>query len=101
MDIITNKAKEEFLKEYYKESFKNNWNLEELEYIFNILPQTCQNALIIEWFDSIGIYINISVTYGFNWYINELGGEDYNNRQEATKQAIIKANEIYNLKFGE
>lgn len=63
-------------------------------------------ALIIEWLDSVGFITEIdplyydgwmfeSVVYdrsGNNHYVSEL----FNTRQEATKAAIEKANELYN-----
>ena len=61
------------------------------------------NALIIEWLDSVDIIIEIHYGYSqldfnfFKAYINE-ERTDVNviGRNEATQQAIIKANEIYN-----
>ena len=71
----------------------------------SIFPETIQNALIIEWFDSVGIYISIHyVTFG-DYYFNALitnGHITINlrtnsiTRTEAITFAILKANEIYN-----
>jgi len=75
---------------------------------FIALKESCQNALIIEWFDSVGIYIS---DWGLNVVDNEIGFDcqiNYNfklisvsdnffkTRQEAIEKAIEKANEIYN-----
>lgn len=63
--------------------------------------------LIIEWLDSVGINIAIEITandfnknvcysyaiYGEHKFEDYIG---YQKRQEATKSAIIKANELYN-----
>lgn len=54
-------------------------------------------AWYIEWFDSIGIYLTIG-RYGYQLNTDTISitrktGET---RQEATKQAIIHANELYN-----
>lgn len=76
------------------------------------------NALIIEWFDSVGIYIEINVNQitdknknipkcNFDsaiFHVKHRSKEGRTltqlkvnaNRQEATEQAIKKANEIYN-----
>lgn len=67
------------------------------------------NALIIEWFDSIGIYISINYVSFYDELRNDKGFEAYvtnnglsvkfrslKNRKAAAKQAIIKANDIYN-----
>lgn len=99
--ILTGKAKEDFLKWCKQDA---NW-LQTYEDIFLF-------SLIIEWFDSVGIYIELSrFTSGLKfefWHytISDTRGVHLNNhmgntvkedsRHEATKQAIIKANEIYN-----
>ena len=67
-----------------------------------------RNALIIEFFDSVGIYIYLETgTYfnkpNFRYKIitNDdtcIGYKEYS-RQEATIQAITKANEIYNVLY--
>jgi len=63
------------------------------------LNTTCQNALIIEFFDSVGIYISIVWEFEcFESYVNSKCVSIYSNsRTEATNEAIIKANEIFNL----
>ena len=94
--ILTGKAKEDFL-EYL--DVEEKWFNEEYIPLF-------EYALIIEWFDSVGIYC--VPNYNFinkNWscsakdiYTILYRGCNFNSRQEATRQAIIKANEIYNSK---
>jgi len=54
---------------------------------FNKLPESCQNALIIEFFDSVGIWNKVFLEV----YENGIG-----NFKEATNEAIIKANQIFN-----
>lgn len=112
--ILTGKAKEDFLKWCKQDA---NW-MQTYEDIF-------LHALIIEWFDSIGIIITISedsfnyvdeeetkdywysvfsyfikkysdIEDGLNNYEEYYDTEEFSNRQESTKKAIIKANEIYN-----
>lgn len=111
--ILTGKALKDFIKWLYKKH--------------NLQPYNCFNdvilhATIIEWFDSISIFIHIepnigggaSVFYPEIIYRNKdfidihekventkyMPTEMYfDSRQEATKQAIIKANEIYNLQI--
>jgi len=72
---------------------------------YNIWNKIFLNALIIDWFDSVGIYINIEPFYYkkqlyFKQYV--LGYKDINEqntyfkRTDATEEAIKKANEIYN-----
>ena len=67
-----------------------------------------RNALIIEFFDSVGVYIYLETgTYfnkpNFRYKIitNDdtcIGYKEYS-RQEATIQAITKANDIYNVRY--
>lgn len=93
--ILTGKAKEDFLKYVYGQG------LEDL-----LIRDISLNALIIDWLDSIGYVIEISTLYYYGWSfiatMRKPNGERVipniieNTRQEATKQAIIKANEIYN-----
>lgn len=66
------------------------------------LPNILLNELIIEFFDSKGINIGVH-KWGLNFWLSSIYNPFYNSlgcgfntRQEATKQAIIKANEIYN-----
>lgn len=112
--ILTGKAKEEFLKWNYEDDFGYiDIEPRSLTVHFDDLYDNLQYALIIEWFDSVGIFIHIEPYLGGGKecfyckviYRNELfldqmeeinNGEYLENRQEATKQAIIKANEIYN-----
>ena len=95
--ILTGKCKEKFL-EWYNEP----------ETYFYGLNKTCQNALIIEFFDSVGVYIYLETgTYfnkpNFRYKIitNDdtcIGYKEYS-RQESTIQAIKKANDIYNVRY--
>lgn len=117
--ILTGKAKEDFynwLFLFQETIFKGRFLGDEQDVLdeFDILPLTCKNTLIIEWFDSVGILINTPPYYdsmlGYNRgfesiVIVEKTGDIYelyddndvfDYRKEATKQAIIKANEIYN-----
>lgn len=82
------------------------YNQKELFVSYVGIGKTFFNALIIEWLDSIGIYIEVggAIYRGVEfWYniqqqntINGHNGEYFNSRQEATEKAIDKANEIYN-----
>lgn len=116
---LTGKAKEDFddwlyenydkcqirpQEEVYWHHFSNELTLYD---IYEKLPLSLKQQLIIEWFDSVGIYINIEY-YHKRWYLylipkTGIGNylidmNEFYSRQEATKQAIIKANEIYNEK---
>jgi hypothetical protein len=104
--MLQGKAKEEFEKWYYKEDNDLLYNLDEI-------PDIYQNALIIEWFDSVGI--KILPCYGLSgWYceVKDFNNKEFGNykcfivckdsvndfdiRTEATTKAIEKAVEIFN-----
>lgn len=76
-----------------KEAFEYNFNMSN----FNELSETLQNALIIDFFDSVGIYVNV-LKYNDKWKIIADTQFRYlfESRQEATKAAIAKAVEIFN-----
>ncbi len=102
--ILTGKAEEEFFNWLDNQGVNgidiSNWEFEK----FQLLSNVSQNALIIEWFDSVGIYINIENLYYQSWWsykvkiIPNIFEEKVmvKTRQEATEKAIKKANEIYN-----
>jgi len=97
--ILTGKALEDFLK---------TQGVDEDTFIEFNFPREVE-SLIIEWFDSVGIVLEISTLYYDGWnFVATMSlpnGERLipniieESRQEATRQAIIKANEIYNSKF--
>ena len=72
------------------------------------LSVTIQNALIIEFFDSIEIIIQIHNVCDDWWFrvksktktIKSEKYNEYKNRQQATIQAIEKANDLYNSSNG-
>lgn len=111
--MLTGKAKSDFEKWYWNdwltgsdrdyhekdEVIENSWKAEKL-FLF---------PLIIEWLDSVGIYVDVEF---FRKDIKDEAkfvsgttdckngfrtlGKEFNSRQQATEQAIIRANEIYN-----
>ena len=108
--ILIGKAKEDFFKWFTITIL--NCKTERLKRFYSLAfegkKDTEKNALIIEWFDSVGIIIEVAPTYYDGWTFlpivyDNLGNKhdidiDYKSRQEATKQAILKANQIYNEK---
>ncbi len=112
---LTEKCKEDFLEfVYYNEDCLsvNETNKKEIQdeasaYLSN-LDERFRNTLIIEWLDSVGIYISIepyknlfdngNLYFCFKIidypYISK--NNVYQSRQEATTEAIIKVNQIYN-----
>jgi len=67
---------------------------------FDDLPLVCQNALIIEFFDSVGIRIGIDPYYDMQGTYRaniERQGFQSMYRNTAIGMAITAANEIFNL----
>lgn len=103
MELLTGKAKEKLLELYNNDStkFLLNW----IE--FQDLPILCQNALIIHFFDSVGIYIELMrslnsykvMVHEGIFHKNKLDKEGFKTRKEATIAGIKKANEILNNKL--
>ena len=87
---LTGKCLESFLDYYWKNYIGKTRFLNqksETEEFFNSLYPTFQNALIIEFFNSVKIWNKLF----YDYYENGLG-----NYFEATNAAILKANDIYN-----
>ena len=113
--ILIGKAKEDFESWLYSNDVLIKDGIYDDTYlieVFDELPLNLQYASIIEWFDSVGVYVN--TTYEeyediqvknfpvkiktWSAWINELLLEGFNSRQDALTEAIKKANEIYNEK---
>lgn len=99
---LTEKCKEKFL-EWYKNREGKTLTPKELELMSE---EVLQNALIIEFFDSVGIYIDIRIEFNdsfvlktFDSYVEDDYVGNFSNRQEATIQAIKKANDLYNSRY--
>ncbi|MCA4782330.1 hypothetical protein IF125_08630 [Empedobacter stercoris] len=98
--ILTGIAKEKFL-EWNENREGKTLTLKELELMSE---SVILNALIIEFFDEYGIHINIFYKYTWRVEIRDsqssllstLNYAVFDTRQEATIQAIKKANDIYN-----
>lgn len=101
MELLTGKAKEKFL----------NWLSTEMYYLGKEpLSDLFFSALIIEWFDSVGIYLDCPPLIDYNpvkfgllidekIHYSEQKNRVYDSRQEARIAGIKKANEIFNSKF--
>ena len=70
--------------------------------VFDKLPLNLQYASIIEWFDSVGIYITSDYFELNKGFYSEVLDSNFKivkpTRQLALTEAIKKANEIYNSK---
>ena len=85
---LTDKALEAFRKFIYDKYRYSIFEFEEHEIFVN--------ALIIEWLDSVGIYISIPHLDKFGSFVNDEWCGDYPTRTEAINEAIVKANENFN-----
>lgn len=111
--ILNGKAKEDFLKYYWETQIKplkfTVCQQKDLGDFFESIVPQLQQALIIEWLDSVKIYISINYVNFVNELTSVKGFEamitnkhlttrfrEVKTRQEATEKAIEKANEIYN-----
>lgn len=94
--ILTGICKEKFL-EWMRDKYSNAYD------VLNSINPIILNVLIIEFFDSVGIIINIVNQDLQRWFYYEIktteriqGFNLVRTRQEATIQAIKQANDIYN-----
>ena len=93
--ILTGHAKEDFISFMCKTYPNIRWH------DYENMNDSMINALIIEWFDSVGIYIavepkkefkNVYYDVSINFELHSV----WSSRLQATNEAITKANEIYN-----
>lgn len=111
--LLTGKCLEDFQKwffEYYNKD-KVSIAMFNHETMFNTFQPIIKNAYFIEWFDNIGITVDImprmnedKVVFEPNTFClkHEITTEDFvqfDNRFDAKIKAIEKANEIYNEYF--
>ena len=107
--LLTDKCKVDFLEYYWKNYIGKTRFLNqksETEEFFNSLYPTFKNALIIEFFDSIGIYIDSGyyskelLCSGIESPKLKIGfislGTAFFDRNDAVSSAILKANSLYN-----
>ena len=96
---LTDKAFKDF------EMWLENQEVASYKVIFPDIPVIVQNSYIIDWFDSVGLFINTKSKFGQRrqkqifWYsmgtVNN-PTEIFENRQYCLNSAIVHANNIYN-----
>lgn len=100
--ILTGKCKRRFLKWLKIRVNSTLHEIDNIEFWFNLQDDSFKNALLIEWFDSVGIYITSNYFELNNGFYSEILDSNFEiikpTRQEALTEAIKKANEIYNEK---
>jgi hypothetical protein len=104
---LTGKCKKEFEKWFRRINIKNNWLLNS----FYKLPQSMQYGVFVDFFDSVGIHIQLtpyfdSVTKVMLWFftlenkrcvhLNSHLENKAKTRPEARTKAIDKANKLLN-----
>lgn len=99
-------AKKDFEKWYTDNYPTDNYGadiysiLSEQEYEFSDYPFSMQFGVIVEWFDSVGIVIEIELDKDFGFFacVNQSSRDlSYTDtRHQARQKAIDKAVEIYN-----
>ena len=97
---LTAKAKEDFLEVFGVDEEDKSIALQ----YFQTKTEVERNALIIEWLDSLKIFINIKSKFGqrkqcerFSYTLRHFNsGFIFNSREDATMDAIKSANGIYN-----
>ena len=101
--ILTGKCKRTFLKWLKIRVNSTLHEIDKIEFWFNLQDESFKITLIIEWFDSIGIYITSDYFELNKGFYSEILNENFAivkpTRQEALTEAIKKANEIYNSKI--
>ena len=104
--ILNGKAKKDFIL------WLNNQSVAPYEVMLDDIPKCYLNSLIIEWLDSVGIYISINYVDFYDELRNNTGFETYvtnkglsikfrsvSSRQEATIQAIKKQTKFIILRY--
>jgi len=105
MELLTGKCKETAKKFIY-----DKHRLSYTESFWGLLHECMQHALLMEFFDSVGIYIDSKfVDWKEGWFCVLVNGKyidtdngmpinHFSNRPEATKAALIHANDLFNDK---
>ena len=100
--MITGKSKRTFLKWLKIRVNSTLHEIDNIEFWFNLQDESFKITLIIEWFDSVVIYITSDYFELNKGFYSEILDSNFAivkpTRQEALTEAIKKANEIYNEK---
>lgn len=100
---MTGKCKRTFLIWLKRRVNSKLHEIDNIEFWFNLQDESFKIALIIEWFDSVGIYITSDYFELNKGFYSEILDSNFAivkpTRQEALTEAIKKANEIYNEKY--
>jgi hypothetical protein len=116
---LTGKCKEDFEEWVGNQPYsishdvgERQMNIVPLADMIEQLPKSMQYGVLVDFFDSVGVEIDIDIDSKFRYEVAEINfyiytelqtydGYDnhYSTRQEARTKAIEKANEIYNKTY--
>ena len=108
MKALTGKVREAFKKwfdEYSQKHHQKEWLDNDLYLDEVYLPDELMNALIIEWLDSVGIYVSVEPSIPIGWekpdcfifrVCTDTNRLKFPTRQQATERAIERAVELFN-----
>lgn len=99
---LNGKCKEAF-DEWYENTFAVKEEINDNPNTMNHLPIAMAYGVYIDFFDSVGLNILLTVEFDYGYIIAENRYEEieevkkwYDERHEAQEAAILKANEIFN-----
>ena len=106
---LTGKCKEEFIT-YFHHNFKSDCDVmtgEDTAFLCGVyhdfikLPKPFKYGVYVDYFDSVGIFINIigNIFHSYEVFIDTNRVTHCKTRPEARDKAIEKANEIRNKQF--
>lgn len=112
-ELLSERAESDFLNWYvgkycFKEQKFADLNIyQKGDVLMGLMQPTIHYAYIIEWFDSVELYIEIEYWRNKRFACclvdSKLGtiscNKEFENRNEAMKDAIIKANTIYTANY--
>jgi hypothetical protein len=91
-------------KKDFEKWLKKSYNGYSVDFYLS-LPKAFKYGVIVDWFDSVGIYVSIERYYSrstlldvnrCNYESDSENGGEYKTRPQARQKAIEKATEIYN-----
>lgn len=108
--ILTGKARKDFIEYHYNQvDFTKESHEENYEIFLHQTEVTHQLASIIEWLDSVGIYVETAIWHRekgvmywgwqigiFERWIDNSKKSEYNSRHQATEKAIERAVLLFN-----
>ena len=101
--MLKGQARKDFEKWGNKEYYQTVRHYHDIDFIqwFDSLPKSCQYGVYIDWFDSVGIYIEIQIDHfevGATYFLinNKYQSPIFFTRNDTRQKAIEQANKIYN-----